>query len=214
MWSILFVIFFNEKLFISIDDSWLVTMRTVDESPNMMKNFNTTFSLRRSKERKKEKDRDRDRGREQEKNRERIKQQNSDRDILIKNLKNVNSYYEDFDYSLVNKQNNVGYVEQNVDQSSEKKEVKYLKGLISNKLHGVWPFHSNKDINNYYGNKTEPKYYLGTYFFRVNEMSGNNSFVSQGLLYQEHIALESSAIVIKKLVVSNLQIIQVYTLGT
>lgn len=119
-----------------------------------MKNYNTTFSLKRSKERRK--DKDKDRGREQEKNRERMGQPNSDKDSSLKNLKNINSYYEDIDYPQLNRQYNV---ESNVD--SEKKQIKYSKGMISNKLHGVWPLHSNKDINSYYGNETEPKYYLG-----------------------------------------------------
>lgn len=139
-----------------------MTTRIVGQ--NYLKNSNTTSS-RRNKDRKKDRDRDREKDRD------------SDRDNNSPNRKNINTkqsqniHYEDLDYSSNNNNNNnphhlnynVDNIEKNVDQSAERSNIKHSKGFILNKPYGVWPFHSNKEINSYYGNKTEPKYYLGNY---------------------------------------------------
>lgn len=144
-----------------------MTTRIVGQ--NYQKNSNSTTSSRRNKDRKKDRDRDRDRDRE--------KDRDSDREINSPNRKNINTkqsqniHYEDFDYSSNNNNNNhhlnynIDNIERNVDQSAERSNIKHSKGFILNKPYGVWPFHTNKEINSYSGNKTEPKYYLGNYCY-------------------------------------------------
>lgn len=40
------------------------------------------------------------------------------------------------------------------------KHTKYPASYPSNRTY-VWPSHTNQDINNYFGNRTQPRYYLG-----------------------------------------------------
>lgn len=123
-----------------------------------LKNYNTTS--RRKQDRKKE------RGKERDNDRENINQ-------IRKNMNigpNHNIQYEDIDYSQINNFNNnnnynthynVENVNRNIVRKTDDTTSKNPKGLVLNKPFGAWPFHTNKEINNYYSNKTEPKYYLG-----------------------------------------------------
>lgn len=150
----------------AVDDTWAITTKGPYENP--LKNYNATS--RRNKDRKK--DREKERGKERDNEKENINQ-------IRKNLNIGSSHniqYEDIDYSQVNSYNtnnfNSHYNVENVNRNTERKtddtSLKNSKGFILNKPFGAWPFHTNKDSNNYYGNKTEPKYYLGIYENKFN----------------------------------------------
>lgn len=139
-----------------------MTTRIVGQ--NSSKNHNTSLhSSRRNKDRKKDREKERDRDRDRDRGKERDKDINQNR-----RNPQQNSHYEDFDYPSVNNHNtyyNVDYneknIDRNIDRSIDRSTTKQSKGFILNKPFGHWPFHSDKDINNYFANKTEPKYYLG-----------------------------------------------------
>lgn len=143
-----------------IDDTWVITTRGPYETN--LKNYNVTS--RRKQDRKK--DREKERGKERDSDRENINQ-------LRKNINigpSHNTQYEDIDYSQVNNYNtnnnynphyNVENANRNIDRKTDDTSSKIPKGFVLNKPFGAWPFHTNKEINTYYGNKTEPKYYLG-----------------------------------------------------
>lgn len=128
-----------------------------------MKNHNATS--RRNKDRKK--DREKDRGKEREMEKENVIQPKKNINIG----QNHNAQYDDIDYSQVNTNNNnnhnthynVENVNRNFPRKSDDIGSKSSKGFIMNKAYGVWPFHTNKEMNSYRSNKTEPKYYLGIY---------------------------------------------------
>lgn len=127
-----------------------------------LKNHNVTS--KRKQDRKK--DREKERGKERENDRENT--------IQLRKNNNIgpsrNIQYEDIDYSQINNYNtnnnynvyhNVENGNQNVDRKTDETNSKNSKGFVLNKPFGAWPSHSTKDINAYFGNKTEPKYYLG-----------------------------------------------------
>lgn len=128
---------------------------------NSLKSYNSTS--RRNKDRKK--DREKERGKERDNEKENINQARKNINIG----QSHNAQYEDIDYFQVNNNNNNNYnthynVEnRNVVRKPDDIGSKSSKGYILNKPYGVWPFHSNKEINSYRNNKTEPKYYLGIY---------------------------------------------------
>lgn len=128
-----------------------------------MKNLNATS--RRKQDRKK--DREKERGKERDNDKENVNQPR--KNINIGPSRNIQ--YEDIDYSQITNYNannnnfNTHYNVENTNRNTVRKtddtNLKNPKGFILNKPFGAWPFHTNKEINNYYGNKTEPKYYLG-----------------------------------------------------
>lgn len=138
-------------------------MTTKGPYENNLKNYNATS--RRNKDRKK--DREKERGKERDNERENISQIR--KNINIGSSHNIQ--YEDLDYAQVNNYNtnnyNAPYNVENINRNTVRKtddtSSKNSKGFILNKPFGAWPYHTNKDVNNYYGNKTEPKYYLGMY---------------------------------------------------
>ncbi|XP_031626059.1 uncharacterized protein LOC116342540 [Contarinia nasturtii] len=142
------------------EDLWVMTTRTV----NHVKNNNFSTTPKRNKDKNK-KDRDRERDRDKDKDHLVEGGKRDENDQYKKNR----HHFDDF--SSINKNNNdnihkihssMEHSERYPEKSYDKSSTKQSKGFVMNKPHGVWPFHSNKDINNYYGNKTEPKYYLGT----------------------------------------------------
>lgn len=158
------------------EDTWIMTTRTVGQ--NQLKNNNSSTTLpKRNKDRKKDKEKDRDRDRTKEKDRD--KENNQNRKTIHQNV-----HYDDFDYSLIKENNNNNQINSKIhhdninnnnnnnhhsyninynERNSDKIGSKQSKGFILNKPHGVWPTHSNKGINGYHGNETEPKYYLGMF---------------------------------------------------
>lgn len=140
--------------------SWIMTTRGPHET--IVKNYNITS--RRKQDRKK--DREKDRGKERDSDRESNNQPK--KNINIGPSRNIQ--YEDIDYSQINNYNtnnnynthyNVENANRNIDRKTEDISSKNPKGFVLNKPFGAWPFHTNKEINTYYTNKTEPKYYLG-----------------------------------------------------
>lgn len=138
-------------------------MTTRISGQNNTKNHSTSsHSPRRNKDRKKDREREKDRERDRDRGKDRDKDNHQNRKIP-----HQTSNYEDFDYSPINNNPihntyyNVDYNERNIDRNIDRSAAKQSKGFILNKPFGHWPFHSDKDINNYFGNKTEPKYYLG-----------------------------------------------------
>lgn len=127
-----------------------------------LKNYNVTS--KRKQDRKK--DREKERGKERDSDRENNNQLKKNTNIGPSH----NIQYEDIDYSQIKNYNtnnnynahyNVENVNRNVDRKTEDTSSKNSKGFVLNKPFGAWPFHTNKEINTYYSNKTEPKYYLG-----------------------------------------------------
>lgn len=129
----------------------MMSNRTINESHIKTNNITS----RRNKDRKKERGKDRD----------------GDKEIQYRKTINMNqnTQYEEFEFSPISNNYNTHFnaenIERKIDQNADKSGSKLSKGTLSkmnsNKVHGIWPFHSNKDINSYYINTTEPKYYLG-----------------------------------------------------
>lgn len=160
----------------------------------------------RSRDRELERIRNRERGKDREKEREKDKEQffPTRKNPLQNPLPNAN--YDDFDYVPLNNYNtknnnddnyhiddnnfqnqynvhyNKDYIDRTIEKNAERNNPKYPKGIIMNKPHGAWPFHSNKDINSYYSNRTEPKYYLGNYKIHLRCSIANLLLISTGTL--------------------------------
>lgn len=156
------------------EDPWVTNTRIV--GPNSGKNATGSMSSRRNKDkdnkenvqrkknknqnRERERDRgDRDRGgdRDRDRNRNRDRERDRDRDFYDRDSVYHQyphpdaSHYDDFDYS-----------EPSHNYHSQRNATKHPKSFAMNKTHpSHWPSHTNKQINNYYGDRREPKYYLG-----------------------------------------------------
>lgn len=152
-----------------------MTTRTLGDTSNIMKNLNISSPLKRNKDRKKDRDRDRNRGKERE----------IDRENTNKDRKKMN--YEDLDFPKINSFNNNNNqnshydedpTENIVERNLETNSPKYSKGL-------GWPYHSNKGVNDYEPDKTEPKYYLGKHlgmYFRCLMKKGSMFLSFSGTL--------------------------------
>lgn len=130
-----------------------MTTRSIGQ--NDAENFTVPTSSKRNIDKKK--DREQDREKDQSLLREPARG-----DGNIQNRKD-RQHYEDFDYSSINNGNkqDVHHDINNSQRNAGRSDTKQLKGLIRDKQHSIWPYHSYKDINNYHGNKTEPKFYSG-----------------------------------------------------
>lgn len=158
MWfEYLFKTTYNTIIFNFVDDSWMMTTRIVGSKTESMNS--SSFASRRIKDRKKDKDRERF----QETEREKIigttyqKQKNLDQNMQYRVFDSDPSH-EDYHHNTSFK------AERNLDRNIETSNVKHPKSILMNKPF-AWPYHSNKEINNYFNNQSEPKYYLGTYLF-------------------------------------------------
>lgn len=160
------------------EDPWVTTTRIVgpnagknntsssrrnkdkDERKGKKKNFQKERERDRDRDIYRDRDRDRDiyrdrdrdrdnyRDRDRDRDRDNYRERDRDRDrdqYQYQYPQPETSHYDDFDYSY-NPQRNF--------------TNKHSKSFVFNRTY-VWPSHTNKQINNYYSDRREPKYYLG-----------------------------------------------------
>lgn len=168
------------------EDPWVANTRIV--GPNPVKNVTGSTSSRRNKDkdkdvaqRKKHKnqnkerekdsgDRDRERDRDRDRNRNRDKERDRDRDFYDRD-----SVYHQYSHPDASHYDDFDYREPTHNYNLHRNATKHPKSFAVNKTH-PWPSHTNKQINNYYGDRREPKYYLGMHslfqFFilKINKM--------------------------------------------